>query len=105
MAKLEPEDMKVIFELFQWEKIGKSYELLLNNLILFIGGLIFVVSVYKIISSPVAGSNLYVVFSGLLSGILFLWFYWVSRRRFNEKLKLIEVLKKIMVNYEEDKIV
>ena len=96
MQKLEPEDLKVIYELFQWENSNRSIESILNNLMLFLGGLMIVISIYKIIFIPYQGSNLYVIVSGFLSGVLFLWFYWVSRRRFNEKLKLIAVLKKFI---------
>jgi hypothetical protein len=101
MQKLEPEEMKVIYELFHWESSNRSIESLLNNLMLFLGGLMIVISVYKIIFIPYQGSNLYVIVSGLLSGFLFLWFYWVSRRRFNEKLRLIAVLKKLIKIDEE----
>ena len=101
MQKLEPEDMKVIYELFQWENGNRSIESLLNNLMLFLGGLMIVISLYKIIFIPLQGSNLYVIVSGLLSGFLFLWFYWVSRRRFKEKIKLIAVLKKLVVKEKE----
>jgi hypothetical protein len=102
MAKLEPEDLKVIYRLLNWEKTGKTYETIVNNLILFIGGLLLVVSVYRIISDPFKTNSIYVVASGLLSGLLFLWFYWVSRKRFNEKLELIHILKKIIKNEDKD---
>lgn len=96
MPKLEPEEMKVIYELFQWEKGNKSIEIILHNLMLFLGGLMIVISVYKIFFTPYQGRSNYIIFSGLLSGFLFLWFYWVSRRRFNEKLNLIAILKKLL---------
>jgi len=96
MLNFEPEDLKTIYDLFRWEKFNRSIEIISYNVMLFIGGMLVVLTIIKSIGNTGDTRLLYVTMPGFLSGLLFIWVYRVGRKKIAEKTKLTNIFRKLL---------
>jgi len=102
MPNLEPEELKTVYDLFRWEKFNRSIEVIVYNFMLFIGGMLVILTAIKILTNLGNNGSLLVTLPGFLSGLLFIWVYRTGRKKINEKIKLANIFHKLLSNKEVD---
>ncbi|KQC09282.1 MAG: hypothetical protein APR54_03735 [Candidatus Cloacimonas sp. SDB] len=102
MAELEKKELKIIYNLFRWEKFNKTSEILIYNFMLFIGGLLIVLTVFKTLTNLTDKSILYITLPGFLAGILFIWVYLTARKRIQEKSEFTRIFHKLLEDEKQD---
>jgi hypothetical protein len=102
MAELEQTELEIIYNLFRWEKFNKTSEILIYNFMLFIGGLLIVLTVFKTLNNLTDKSIFYITLPGFLAGILFIWVYLTARRRIREKSEFTRIFHKLLKDDKQD---
>lgn len=98
MKNLTDGDQIVLNKLIQWDKLSKAKEETIYKLLLIIGGIFIVVSTYNTISHADNTLTLFVTVPGIITGILFLWFYRAGVSRIKERAKLAKIIEKLMMS-------
>ncbi|MBN1327289.1 MAG: hypothetical protein JW996_05005 [Candidatus Cloacimonetes bacterium] len=96
MKDFNKRELKLIKELLSWDKSRKSTEVIFFNILLFLGMVLIIFSTYYYVRYIKDQFILWISLPGFLSGLLFVWFYIIGRKRFSEKEKLAELLQKLL---------
>ena len=95
-SRLNAADFVILKRIVNWNKFSRLKEEFINRIILVMGGVFVIVSIYNTFNNFDDKRIFYVTVPGIISGILFLWFYRSGANRIKEKKRLAEVLEKIL---------
>jgi hypothetical protein len=95
MARLDRAELKYVKDLLYWNTHKRAGEVFLNNLMLFLGGVIIIISIYMTLLK-LSDTVIWTILPGFLAGILFIWIYMVGKRRIKERHLLSNLLNKLL---------
>ena len=98
--QLSPKEYVFLRRIITWNKFSRLKEEFIYRIILILGGVFVVVSVYNTIKFLSDKTALFVTIPGVLTGILFLWFYRSGMNRIKEKKKLADILERLLSGEE-----